>query len=75
MYFVFCVLYTFAFCSCSSFYHGKRINIYVDFQKYDPPSFDGGKVDPVAVEAWLEPIEKVFQYMNCLEESTVSYML
>lgn len=48
------------------------------FQKYNRSSFDGGNVDPVAAEAWLEAIEKSFQYMNCPEAYRVhgaTYML
>ena len=37
-----------------------------DFQRHKPPSFDGGKVDPIATENWLETIETTFHFMNCL---------
>ncbi|XP_022927108.1 uncharacterized protein LOC111434045 [Cucurbita moschata] len=36
-----------------------------DFQRHKPPSFDGGKVDPIAAENWLEAIETTFHFMNC----------
>ena len=35
-----------------------------DFQKYNPWSLDGGKIDPVAAEASLEATEIAFNYMN-----------
>ena len=49
-----------------------------DFQRHNPPSFDGGKIDPVAVENWLEAMETTFFYMNCPLEYQVhcgTYML
>ncbi|XP_023520576.1 uncharacterized protein LOC111783989 [Cucurbita pepo subsp. pepo] len=42
-----------------------------DFQRHKPPSFDGGKVDPIAAENWLEAIETVFHFMNCLQKYQV----
>ena len=49
-----------------------------DFQRHKPPSFDGGKVDPIAVENWLEAIETAFHFMNCPPKYEVhcgTYML
>ena len=36
-----------------------------DFQRHKPPSFDGGKVNPIAAENWLKAIETAFHFMNC----------
>ena len=41
------------------------------FQKLNPPSFEGGKIDPVAAEAWFKAIETIFRYMNCSAEYQV----
>ena len=49
-----------------------------DFQRQNPPSFEGGKIDPIAVENWLEAMETTFFYMNCPLEYQVhcgTYML
>ena len=49
-----------------------------DFQRHKPPSFDGGKVDPIAAENWLEAIETTFHFMNCPPKYEVhcgTYML
>ena len=49
-----------------------------DFQRYKPPTFDGGKMDPVAAEIWLEAVEIAFMYMKCPPEYQVhcgTYML
>ena len=49
-----------------------------DFQRKNPPSFEGGKIDPIAVENWLEAMETVFFYMNCPLEYQIhcgTYML
>lgn len=49
-----------------------------DFQRYKPPTFDGGKMDPVAAEVWLEAVETAFIYMKCPPEYQVhcgTYML
>ncbi|XP_023007596.1 uncharacterized protein LOC111500169 [Cucurbita maxima] len=49
-----------------------------DFQRYKLPTFDGGKVDPVTAEVWLEAVEIAFMYMKCLPEYQVhcgTYML
>ena len=49
-----------------------------DFQRYKPPTFDGGKMDPVAAEVWLEAVETAFIYMKCPPEYQVhcgNYML
>ena len=49
-----------------------------DFQRQNPPSFEGGKIDPIAAENWLEAMETTFFYMNCPLEYQVhcgTYML
>ena len=49
-----------------------------DFQRYKPPTFDGGKMDPVAAEIWLEVVETTFLDMKCPPEYQVhcgTYML
>ncbi|XP_023552906.1 uncharacterized protein LOC111810432 [Cucurbita pepo subsp. pepo] len=49
-----------------------------DFQRHKPPSFDGGKVDPIATENWLKAIETAFHFMNCPSKYEVhcgTYML
>ena len=49
-----------------------------DFQRYKPPTFDGGKMDPIAAEVWLEAVETAFIYMKCPPEFQVhcgTYML
>ncbi|XP_022926224.1 uncharacterized protein LOC111433405 [Cucurbita moschata] len=49
-----------------------------DFQKHKPPSFNGGKVDPIVADNWLEAIETTLYYMNCLLEYQVhcgTYMM
>ena len=49
-----------------------------DYQRQNPPSFKGGKIDPVAAKNWLEAMETAFFYMNCLLEYQVhcgTYML
>ncbi|XP_022957288.1 uncharacterized protein LOC111458730 [Cucurbita moschata] len=49
-----------------------------DFQRQKPPSFEGGKIDPIAAENWLEAMEKAFFYMNCPLEYQVhcgTYMM
>ena len=35
-----------------------------DFQRHNLPSFDDGKIDPVAAEIWLEAMETTFFFMN-----------
>ncbi|XP_022930075.1 uncharacterized protein LOC111436561 [Cucurbita moschata] len=35
-----------------------------DFQRHKLPSIDGGTVDPIAAENWLEVIETTFHFMN-----------
>ena len=49
-----------------------------DFQRHNPSSFDGGKIDLVPIENWLEAMETVFFYMNCPLEYQIhcgTYML
>ena len=42
-----------------------------NFQRYKPPTFDGGKMNPVATEVWLEAVEIAFMYMKCPPEYQV----
>ena len=44
-----------------------------NFQRYKLPTFDGGKMDPVATEVWLEAVETAFIYMKCPPEYQVHY--
>ena len=49
-----------------------------DLQRHKPPSFEGGKLDPIAAENWLEAIETTFHFMNCPPKYEVhcgTYML
>ena len=49
-----------------------------DLQRHKPPSFDGGKVNSIAAENWLEAIETAFHFMNCPPKYVVhcgTYML
>ena len=49
-----------------------------DFQRQNPSSFEGDKIDPIAAENWLEAMETAFFYINCPLEYQVhcgTYML
>lgn len=46
------------------------IPVIEQFRRYRPPTFDGGD-GPLAVEEWLQAIEKIFRHISCPKDKKV----
>ncbi|XP_058784042.1 uncharacterized protein LOC131658802 [Vicia villosa] len=43
------------------------------FQSNKPPTYEGGILDPVAVQKWVKAIEKIFRTMGCSDAQKVTF--
>ncbi|XP_020081202.1 uncharacterized protein LOC109704828 [Ananas comosus] len=45
----------------------------IQFRKFDPPIFDGKKVEPWMVESWVDSMETLFEDLYTLEKDKVPF--
>ena len=43
----------------------------IQFKKFDPPTFEGGLVEPAVVESWIDSMETLFEDLNTSEKDSV----